>query len=1081
MGLHGLLKLLVVILGCMLIMWGLGWTLSPGSVNKQATVAKGPSVVSVELATLYKQGLGSTMYRDTATVAQHEAPLLHDLVDQGKLPPLAERVPEHPVVMEGEDGIGNYGGTWMRLALSPDDVSFIGSRLSGTTLFHWSPMGYPLKPHVAEAVESSADKKIWTVTLRRGLKWSDGVPYTADDILYWWNGEALNKSVGSGNPPAWMTTDGLPGTIKKIDAYHVRFSFPKPYPLFVETFATNGMELCNTPEHYLRQYNPDPAIGNAEVIAREQRGFSLPSPNALYSYIKGWQNPDHPRLWPWIYRTYRSTTPQVFVRNPYYFAVDPKGNQLPYIDRLQMDVIDPKLVAITSANGGVSMQDRGIQFSDFTEIMSRRQQAGTRVLDWYSAIRSVWVLNPNLNRRVDPNAPATRWKAQLLADKHFRQALSIAIDREEIIRGEYVGVGEPAQVSPGPGSPFDNPKLAKAFTHYDPDKADAMLDAMGLTHRDSEGMRTFPDGTRMTFFVDYTGFTGPGPVQFVVDDWARVGVRAVSRERARPLFGAEKEALDFDFHVWTSESDAVPLLQPRELIANDAEAYYAVGWGRWFQAGGMFDSPQSKRPGQIPVPKDSPMYEAMRCYTQALRAADLATQKKLMSRVTDIAAENLWTISISTPPPALVVVGQGLRNVPKHATSAYLYLTPANTGIETYYFEKPSLSPGAMQDAQASIIKAVPRPGSAAQRATVTPFQRMTGYAIWIACILLLIVLAWRYPFIGRRLLIMVPTLAVISIVIFSIIRLPPGDFLTTRITQLEENSDPTADRQIADLKNLFHYEDSPVTLYLRWTGLRWFATFNPSDLGLLQGELGRSMETLQPISTMIGDRITLTVLISLGTILFTWALALPVGIYSAVRQYSLGDYVLTLVGFIGMCVPAFLLALVLMAVSGMSGLFSPQFASQPEWNLPKVVDLLKHVWVPVVVLGIGGTAGMIRVMRANLLDELRKPYVVTARAKGVRPTKLLVKYPVRLALNPFVSSIGGLFPALVSGNAIVSIVLALPTVGPLMLTALFNQDTYLAGSMLMVLSILSVAGTLVSDLLLLWLDPRIRFEGGGR
>jgi ABC-type dipeptide/oligopeptide/nickel transport system permease component len=205
------------------------------------------------------------------------------------------------------------------------------------------------------------------------------------------------------------------------------------------------------------------------------------------------------------------------------------------------------------------------------------------------------------------------------------------------------------------------------------------------------------------------------------------------------------------------------------------------------------------------------------------------------------------------------------------------------------------------------------------------------------------------------------------------------------------------------------------------------------------------------------------------------------------VRQYSWGDYVLTFLGFIGMCVPSFLLALVLMYLSReflglhVDRLFSDKYALQPFWDLPKFLDMCKHMWVPVVILGIGGTAGMIRVMRGNLLDELKKPYVTTARAKGVRPLKLLLKYPFRIALNPFISGIGGLFPQLVSGGAIVSIVLSLPTVGPLMLDALLNEDTMMAGSMLMVLSLLGVFGVLVSDLLLLWLDPRIRFEGGSR
>jgi ABC-type dipeptide/oligopeptide/nickel transport system permease component len=263
--------------------------------------------------------------------------------------------------------------------------------------------------------------------------------------------------------------------------------------------------------------------------------------------------------------------------------------------------------------------------------------------------------------------------------------------------------------------------------------------------------------------------------------------------------------------------------------------------------------------------------------------------------------------------------------------------------------------------------------------------------------------------------------------------------------------------------------------------GFHWFITYDVTDTGLLQGNLGRSMENQRPVNELLGDRLMLTVLMSLGTILLTWALAIPIGIYSAVRQYSLSDYVLTLIGFVGMCVPAFLLALVLMAASGVTGLFSPEFAARPEWSWPKVIDLLKHLWIPIVVLGVGGTAGMIRVMRANLLDELRRPYVITAMAKGVRPLKLLLKYPVRMSLNPFISGIGGLFPQLISGGAIVSVVLSLPTIGPLMLDALRTQDMYLAGSLLMLLNVLSVLGTLVSDLLLLWLDPRIRFVGGSR
>jgi ABC-type dipeptide/oligopeptide/nickel transport system permease component len=266
---------------------------------------------------------------------------------------------------------------------------------------------------------------------------------------------------------------------------------------------------------------------------------------------------------------------------------------------------------------------------------------------------------------------------------------------------------------------------------------------------------------------------------------------------------------------------------------------------------------------------------------------------------------------------------------------------------------------------------------------------------------------------------------------------------------------------------------------YLHWTGVMWFTSFNEEDKGLLQGDMGRSMESQKVVNDLVGDRMLLTFCISLFTILFTWAVALPIGIFSAVKQHSLADYAITIVGFLGMCIPPFLMALIFAAAFGTVGLFSEEFASQPYWNWPKVVDLLKHIWVPVVIMGVGGTASMIRVMRANLLDELKKPYVTTARAKGKRPIALLFKYPVRIALNPFISGIGGLFPQLISGGAIVAMVLTLPTVGPLMLGAIFSQDMNMAGSMLMLLSLLGVFGTLVSDLLLLWVDPRIRMEGG--
>jgi len=322
--------------------------------------------------------------------------------------------------------------------------------------------------------------------------------------------------------------------------------------------------------------------------------------------------------------------------------------------------------------------------------------------------------------------------------------------------------------------------------------------------------------------------------------------------------------------------------------------------------------------------------------------------------------------------------------------------------------------------------------------------------------------------YIARRILMMIPTLFLISIVSFIIIQLPPGDFLTSYIVQLSSMGDNVDESAIQALKDRYGLGQPLYVQYLRWMD------------NMLHGDFGHSMEWNKPVLGLLTERLPLTFVLAVSTMLFTWAIAFPIGIYSAVKQYSIGDYIATFLGFIGLAIPDFLLALILMWVffayfnQSVGGLFSPDFQEAP-WSPAKVWDLGKHLIVPMVILGLGGTASLIRVMRANLLDELHKPYVVTARAKGLSESKLLLKYPVRAALNPFISTAGWYLPALVSGATIVAVVLSLPLTGPLLLRALMSQDMYLAGSFIFVLSALTVIGTLISDILLAWLDPRIR------
>ena len=327
--------------------------------------------------------------------------------------------------------------------------------------------------------------------------------------------------------------------------------------------------------------------------------------------------------------------------------------------------------------------------------------------------------------------------------------------------------------------------------------------------------------------------------------------------------------------------------------------------------------------------------------------------------------------------------------------------------------------------------------------------------------------------FIGHRLLLMVPTLLLISVVSFVIIQLPPGDYLNTYAANLEASGDLVDAATLDALKAQYGLGDPFHVQYLKWVS------------GFVRGDFGHSFELRRPVGELIGDRLTLTVVLSLSTLLFTWVVAVPVGIYSATAQYSLSDYTVTFLGFVGLATPNFLLALILMFVGyryfdiSVGGLFSMEFVDAP-WSFARVLDLVSHLWIPIIVVGTAGTAGLIRVMRANLLDELRKQYVITARSRGVAETRLLFKYPVRLALNPIVSSVGWLLPELISGAEITAVVLSLPTTGPLLLRALRSQDMYLAGTFVMFLAALTVIGTLVSDLLLAVIDPRIRFGRRG-
>jgi len=335
--------------------------------------------------------------------------------------------------------------------------------------------------------------------------------------------------------------------------------------------------------------------------------------------------------------------------------------------------------------------------------------------------------------------------------------------------------------------------------------------------------------------------------------------------------------------------------------------------------------------------------------------------------------------------------------------------------------------------------------------------------------------------FLARRFLTMAVTLLIISALVFVIIKLPPGDFLTNQIAELRAQGEAASAAKAEFLIKQYGLDKPVWEQYVIWIGV-WP---NPDGdfSGLLQGNWGWSFEYDKPVNQVVGDALWLTLIVNIAVVIFVHIVSIPIAIYSATRQYSIGDYLATFIGYIGLATPSFLLALILLFYSnrwfGMSigGLFDPVYANQP-WSWAKIQSLGSHLVVPTLVIGLGGTAAMIRRMRANLLDELAKQYYVTAKAKGLPPRKALLKYPFRMSLNPFFADIGNLLPHLISGSVLVSLVLSLPTVGPLLLAALKTQDQFLAGFILMFVAALTVIGMLISDLLLAWLDPRIRLGG---
>ncbi len=596
----------------------------------------------------------------------HQASALDADVAAGRLPPVAERLPADPLVIVPPESRGPYGGTWRRFATHTGDIGIYEARFAYEGLVRWDAAGRTILPNLATGWTIEDEGRSFTFRLRRGVRWSDGAPFSADDVMFWFQDVLSNKDLTPVVATAWRRA-GEPVRVEKLDDYTVRFRFHAVHGLFLQYLASGeGMVCIGYPAHYLRRFHPRyQPIAKLESAARE-RGMDLW--HQLFADRRDWRNPECPRLWAWVLKTPPPAQPVVFARNPYYWKVDPDGRQLPYIDRLTFEEYELETINLKAMNGEIGMQDRHMVFSNYPLFMANRRRGRYHVLHWINGVGSSGVLTPNLNHR----DPVLR---KLLEDRRFRIALSHAINRDEINELHFLGAGRPSQVAPPEGSLFHSPSYQRAHTEHDPALANRMLDEMGLSTRNAEGVRLRPDGRPLALFIEATNtyWVPSEVVQRVADGWTAVGVKTVLRLQARPLWQTRVDAMMHDVSVWTGADEIYPLMDPRWFFPSDAGALQALDYARWFRTEGA--------QGEPPPPD---IRRCMELFRRIEQTVDPDEHVRLFRRIIDLNEENLWIIGLVSYVPQIVLVKDGFLNVPEAAVAGWVFRTPGNTAPECY-------------------------------------------------------------------------------------------------------------------------------------------------------------------------------------------------------------------------------------------------------------------------------------------------------------------------------------------------------------------------------------------------------------
>jgi peptide/nickel transport system substrate-binding protein len=616
-----------------------------------------------------------------AAWAYQEAPQLAEQVAAGALPPVEERLPESPEVITPLESVGTYGGKLRRVLGGSNDHNSILRIVSPQGLTRWKPDFSEVIPNVAESWEVNEEGSEFTFHLREGMKWSDGHPFTADDIMFFVE-DILHNEEFYPNPPARFVVGGEAMTAEKIDDYTVKLKFAAPYGTFLTELATPlAQEPVLWAKHFCQQYHPKYNENVQQMVEATEAVEDWPG---LFRLNCGeveapnrWANPDRPTLDPWVVtgEGYSAGSTQVVMeRNPYFWQVDTEGNQLPYIDTLEMGVAqDNQTLVLEAVAGNIDMQRRRISnLANKPVFAENAEKGGFKLLNMINSNSNSIAIHFNHTHK----DPVMR---EVLRNKDVRIALSLGIDREEIIDIVYQGQGEPWQIGPRPDHVLYNEQLGRQHTEYDPDRANELLDAAGLDQRDDEGYRLLPNGERFTFNVNYTGIEQPDwgdALEIIAEQWEELGIEVNSSSVERSIYYSRGEANEHDFMVWGAPGGLDPTLSPRDVLAVHPQAsWFGIPWTRWYLSGGT----DGEEPTES-MKKRLELYEAFKAEADQEKALDIFRE------IHQIAADEFEIIGVTLAPNLVGVVNKNLRNVPESIPASWMYPDPGPTLPQTYYY-----------------------------------------------------------------------------------------------------------------------------------------------------------------------------------------------------------------------------------------------------------------------------------------------------------------------------------------------------------------------------------------------------------